>query len=347
MTHIKLLLSALIILICTTQCTSTTETTGVIDAQSSTNRILFISAVEGAGWELFSINPDGTDLKQLTSLSNLIGNFQWSPDGQQIAFTTFPPGFSLNLVLNVMNADGSELHQLSDNTNGGLEWSPDSQQIAFTTKRDGLIEIYTINKDGSDERRLTYGTSDRFMNDVYTFSWSPDGKQIVFIRAYALYIVHMNGTKERELLTNYDSKTSVAWSPDGKTIALVMTDGDYSAIYIMFPDGSNVQSILDIPSSYTSLIWSPDSQHLLYTQKNSGVVSRFVVDADGKNNHQLADSTTGASWSPDSKQIVYGDIGSPPHLESALYIIDLNGENPRKLEGHNTFDHSPLWFVGD
>jgi TolB protein len=312
-----------------------------ISDNQSTNKILFHSTAPGAGWELFTVNPDGTDLKQLTSLNNLIGAAQWSPDGQYIAFTTFASGISVNLILNVMKADGSDIRQLSDNATTGIDWSPDSQQIAFTSKRDDMQEIYLINRDGSGEKRLTHGSVDKWMDDVYGYSWSPDGQQIAFVRSYQLYIINADGSEEKPLLNEANTGTAVAWSPDGRLIAYTMRVNQQVGIYTILPDGSNIQKILDIPSDYTGLVWSPNGQYLSYTQKDSGVVSLFIVDADGNNNHQLADNIIGASWSPDSKYITYS--ADDANFNSTMYIVEFSGQNQTVLPGNNEFDHSPLW----
>lgn len=321
------------ILFWTTCCTSTVYNT--------VNKILFLSTSPLGGWELFSINSDGTDVLQLTKLKNLIGNICWSSDGQHVAFTTFPPGLGLNLTVNIMNPDGSGLRQLTSNATGGITWSPNSAQIAFLSKRDGLGEIYLINPDGSGEKRLTYGSTDEYMNDVYSLSWSSDNKQIAFIRLYKLYMINADGSNERPLSLGNYAITTVAWSPNMSLIAFVMTVKQQPSIYTMRPDGTDIKKVIDIPSDYTLIKWLPDRQHLTYTQKNDGRVSLFVVDADGQNNLRLADNTVGASWSPDSKRFVYST--SDANLKSIMFVVDLDGKNLRRLSGNNFFDNSPNW----
>lgn len=305
------------------------------------DKILFESAVPGSGWELYTVDSDGTNVKQLTTLKNLIVRRAWSLDGQWIAFTIFPDGLSLRLVLNVMKADGTDQRQLSPDATGDVRWSPDNQQIAFVTKRDGMGEIYLINRDGSNEHRLTHGSTDIYANDVYDLSWSADGKQIAFIRPYQLYIVNADGSDEKALTDRQDTASAVAWSPDGKQIAFVMTKNQQSGIYTMLPDGSNLQKITDIPDSFTGLNWSPDGQHFDYSYKDNGNVSLFIVDADGNNNHQLATNVIGWSWSPDSKHIVYSSMVAS--MQSTMYIVDFDGKNQHVLHGNNASDESPLW----
>jgi hypothetical protein len=91
----------------------------------------------------------------------------WSPDGTRIAFSVVSGGVG---TLEVMNADGTNIHPLGRDTVGTEpSWSPDSGQIVFHDDS-GLAEI---GADGTNLRQLTDGP------DEYP-SWSPDGHGIVF-----------------------------------------------------------------------------------------------------------------------------------------------------------------------
>lgn len=74
-------------------------------------QIAFVSSRDGDD-EIFIINVDGSDLRQLTDDSEKDGSPAWSPDGQQLAFTSDRDG---DLEIYVMNADGSDVRQLTDN----------------------------------------------------------------------------------------------------------------------------------------------------------------------------------------------------------------------------------------
>jgi len=97
--------------------------------------------------------------------------------------------------LSVINPDGSDLRELTNSpgtvfipdTNGGIFPSPDGKQIAFVAERDAILldanrglstnNIYVMNADGSDIRRLTI---DNTTNQYGLLSWSPDGKKLAF-----------------------------------------------------------------------------------------------------------------------------------------------------------------------
>jgi dipeptidyl aminopeptidase/acylaminoacyl peptidase len=133
--------------------------------------------------EIFSIGSDGSSERRLTDNTTDDLDPAWSPDGTKIAFTSTRDG---NKEIYVMNADGSSQVRLTDNggpVNNVLQefvdenphWSPDGTKIAFDSTRDGNFEVYVMNADGSDQRRLT----DHPAIDANP-AFSPDGRLIVF-----------------------------------------------------------------------------------------------------------------------------------------------------------------------
>jgi Tol biopolymer transport system component len=129
-------------------------------------RIAFVSIRQGDPVypinDILTMNPDGSALSRLTDDPAADGFPAWSPAGSAIAFVTTR---DYNSEIYVMNADGSAQTRLTnhDAFDGSPSWSPDGRQIAFSSNRDGdliddgrfNVEIYTMNADGSDVRRLT------------------------------------------------------------------------------------------------------------------------------------------------------------------------------------------------
>jgi TolB protein len=117
---------------------------------------------KGLTFEIWIVNPDGTDSRQLVDLGHCggggcVGGLAWSPDASMLAFDTtrdIPLGTPVVASIYVVRADGSGLHRINDD---GFEpsWSPDGTRIAFL--RDyGFAELglYTMARDGSDVRRV-------------------------------------------------------------------------------------------------------------------------------------------------------------------------------------------------
>ena len=160
-------------------------------------QIVFCANTSGA-FELWTIKQNGGKPTQLTSCPAAHpGCFSsiptWSPDGSKIAFS-HADGFDAddnpeNEQIWVMDSDGSNAHPI---TTGPApkdqvpDWSPDGSKISFTMGYVGSGGIWTINADGSNPRQLTGCTASDPTpcpgGDDWGTAWSPDGRQIVFLR---------------------------------------------------------------------------------------------------------------------------------------------------------------------
>jgi TolB protein len=91
--------------------------------------------------------------------------------------------------------------------------SPDGQSIAFVSDRDGKDEIYIMNADGSNARRLTDDPASEWQP-----SWSPDGNQIVFTSGstsggFNIFIIGSEGTNLHQLTDDPGWEFEPAWQP--------------------------------------------------------------------------------------------------------------------------------------
>ena len=136
--------------------------------ESGQTKIAFVSERDG-NKEIYVMNPDGSEQKNLTNNPAFDGSPSWSPDGKRIAFHSYRDG---NREIYVMNPDGTDQKRLTNNPAGDKypSWSPDGKKIAFSSWN-GKGEIYVINSDGSNQTRLTYNPSKLAHN--WLPSWSP------------------------------------------------------------------------------------------------------------------------------------------------------------------------------
>ncbi len=124
--------------------------------------------------DIYTMKPDGSDVRRLTNNRAIDTSPAWSPDCSRIAFVSDRGG---NPQIYTMNADGSNVSRLTvvGNYNTNPVWSKKGQ-IAFSA-RDELkgLDIFVINDDGSDLTRIT---QQQGKNDKPT--WSPDGRYLAF-----------------------------------------------------------------------------------------------------------------------------------------------------------------------
>ena len=182
------------------------------------SKIAFCSVIaetmSGSKFSLHVINADGSNEARLTSGS---GSPTWSPDGKEIALTTFRG-------IDLINADGTNRRQLVRLNSWVLysvAWSPDGNEILFGSGRSSSdqygdakvrFSIEVISADGSD------GSSARLLGYGSKPSWSPDGSKIVFERTGAgvpftqIWVMSRTG-KNKTQLTDVGTNWSPSWQP--------------------------------------------------------------------------------------------------------------------------------------
>lgn len=138
--------------------------------------------------EVFTMNADGSDVRQISNLKTVSTYPSFSPDGKKIVFRSLTqmPGMNWGLGLItrnseifVMNADGTNPVNLTNNAafDGWCAWSPDGAKILFSSNRAGpagIGQLFTVNPDGANLQQITSGPG-----SFVQASWSADGKKIL------------------------------------------------------------------------------------------------------------------------------------------------------------------------
>jgi len=234
------------------------------------SKILFASDLHGGGQadeEVYVMDADGSNIRRLTNTpgdSTSSWAADWSPDGEQIVFTSNRDGSDLGWdgwELYLMAADGSNVRRLTQRlgSDGAPTWSPDGTKIAFTRHpvgdQEGRGDIYVIQPDGTNLQRLTRDAR------AGRPSWSPDGKRIAFMS------------------TRSNRKQAY--------------DGEEFEIYVMDADGTNIQRLTHRPGADGHPDWSPDGSEIVFNflgEGNTGTGEEhgiYVIGADGTNLRQL------------------------------------------------------------
>lgn len=203
------------------------------------SRIAFSSNRDGNA-EIYLMNVDGTSPTRITYTNRTDVFPAWSPDGLRIAFASYDLGTS-NYDIWSMNADGTGQKRLTTTQSEDTEpaWSPDGSRILFRSSRDGNLEIYVMNSNGTGATNLT--------NDPTTGDdapdWSPDGTKIVFARTRDqhtnIWLMNADGTMPTQLTDSFGGDSMPAWSPDGSKIVFTSFRDFNHEIYAMKADGTD------------------------------------------------------------------------------------------------------------
>ena len=162
--------------------------------------------------DIWLINPDGSNAVNLTQTAATEGVPVWSPDGTKILFGR-RSSTSVPFDIYVMNPDGTGLTFLATGgTVADYRWSPDGTKIAFLSTRDGNIEIYVMNANGSNQVRLT-NHSALDMGPM----WSANGQRIVFSTFrtgnWEVFIMNADGSNQVNLTNNPAIDDAGRWRP--------------------------------------------------------------------------------------------------------------------------------------
>lgn len=220
------------------------------------------------------------------------------------------------------------------------------RQIAFVSSRAGGYEVYTMDEDGANERRLTF--SQAFESNP---TWSPDGRRIAFERntetGNAIFIINADGTNETRL-AGARSMSNPAWSPDGSRIAFTgVSTNFHPGIFVVNTDGTGLVDLTKntaggFDGSYPA--WSPDGRRLVFTSgRDDGLLGVYVMDADGSNQRRLvAGHGRWPAWSPDGTKIAYTE-GVPSGY--AIAVVNADGTNKRTITStaEPVLDIHPSW----
>lgn len=261
---------------------------------------------------LYTMNADGSQLQNMAIPAN--DPVSWSPDGQEIAYFAPPPsesggfGFLAKAPqLFVSRRDGTDIRQLTDMELAVTNpvWSPNGSQILFEygpyeavnygDERDDLpINLYIINKDGSELRQLAPGEHDQIQA-----AWSLDGRQIAFLerpvqrivlrdgesRNYEdIFVVNADGSDLRQITTDNGRVGLPTWSPDGNQLVYLQYEPggwgmDDTALQIINKDGTCPRRLLDFNDlNIWTIAWSPYDSRLALGARELSAAGR----ADGR-----------------------------------------------------------------
>jgi Tol biopolymer transport system component len=288
-------------------------------------KIAFFFGAQGDYRDIFSINLDGTGLRNLTANGANNTLFRWSPDGSKIAFVSDGDGRDNAYDLYEIAADGGGLTKLSTSGEvGTFDWSPDSSKIVFS---DGPLR--TVNADGSGLTQIT--DSEHLYQRP---AWSPDGNKIAVEKdpspTSQIYTINPDGTGETRVTDTRYEEVGPVWSPDGKKLAVTtnretgcQTDRCYT-IYIMNADGSAQTRLTDETVTDFAPQWSPDGSKIAFL---SGLYL-YTINADGTHERRLAVANGYETWSPDSSQIAFARFAI---ADPKIYLINADGSGERFL----------------
>lgn len=194
------------------------------DISKDKKKIVFASKLNEKS-NIYIMDIDGSNLKQLTNDQDLNLFPKISPDGKKIAYISNIDG---NDEICVINTDGTDKKRLTSNyvKDSNISWFPDSKKITFYSYRDFNNEIYVMNSDGTEPINITKNSA----NDYYPVV-SPDGKNIIFVSnrnsKWNIFISSINGDNVKKLSDGF-LDIIPSWSNKGNKLSFITKEKEES-----------------------------------------------------------------------------------------------------------------------
>ena len=285
-------------------------------------RIAFVSDREdGRTLQIWTMNADGSDPRQLTYGPGDKGQPRWSTDGKKIIYTA--PGGSdvygndLGLDLFVINTDRSgEPINLTKSLGDDFDptWSPDGSQIAFTSTRvNSLKQVFVMSVECNP---------------------APDNCSIT--------------EPPRNVTAGYAIEYAPAWSPDGKTLAVIASINQAPGRIVLRPAGGGDPSWFDVQDRIIGadqLTWSSDGQFIAFSwlvKYGKQEIYIAYAQSPGLDPISLTNSLGNKEpmFSPNNQWIVFT---STRDQNPEIYIMTNNGSGQLNLTQNPGRDLHPDW----
>ena len=322
--------------------------------------IAFLSDRSG-DQEIYLLFNNG-DVEQLTKAKARTTDFDWSPDGETIAFTSNIRGGE-SFEIYTIDVENKEQTDLMQGKLGGIwqlpRWSPTGEKRLLVESLGGLPNALHW-----DVGMLDFEEDDLIVFNVANAAgegegqdreatWSPDGTKIAFHGgrvawpggAFDIVIADMTTKKpgiDQVLLTAHDAGDQRArWSPDGAKILFESNrDGDWE-IFVMDADGDNLKQLTDNDETDRNAEWSRSS--IVFESKRDGDWEIYGMGLDGNNQTNLTNDPgkdANPLLSPNGEKVLFE---SRRDKNTELYLVDADGGAVKNLTNNPEKDYFGRW----
>lgn len=236
--------------------------------------------------------------------------------------------------------------------------SPNGDMIAYTSNASGQFQLYTMSRDGSNQRRITTLSAEGYNNAGMGYRWSPDGAQLIYAHYDQLYRINRDGTGLALLATAPTGRhfRECDWTAQNGGRLVVQTIGvlPYDAeLYLYNTDGTNpILLVSNLPGRLDSPSFSTDARSVMYSRDVAGfndITGRqldahiFIQRLDGTSTIDASTSTTAGTskvngtndlyprFSPDSFHLIFVNTTNDDRNPPDVWTSELDGRGRTRL----------------
>lgn len=252
-------------------------------------KIYFVSDRTG-NKEIWSMDYDGKNQKQVTSYRSTTSMPAVSSDGKMVAFTTYAHGNPQIMIHSTETGRRLNFYNPVSSVVETPEFTPDNKKILFGTTMDGWVQLAIANLDGGQMQRLSH---------VRAIEVSPKvnpktGSDLLFISGRSggqqLWEMNLEGGDLQRLTSGEGDVANPAWSPDGHHIAFAWTRGYEPGAFNIFVMDVGDRKPIQLTHGNgrnENPTWAPDGVHLVFSIKRGPSTQIYTMLADGTNIQQL------------------------------------------------------------
>lgn len=263
------------------------------------SKIYFVSDRTG-NKEIWQMDFDGSNQKQITSYHSISTMPAVSPDGTKIAFTSYLKSTPAIVMHSLETGRRIPFYNQTASMNATPEFSQDGKQLLFSsTLAGGYAQIYSTDVSGGSLRRISQVRAIEVEPKVNPKT----GAEIVFVSGRGglpqIYKMNADGADLVRLTNGEGEAVNPAWHPDGKLIAFAWTKGfdpgNYN-IFIMDVASGKLVQLTHGDGRNENPSWAPDGIHIVYSSKRGRSTQLYSMLANGEQKQQL--TTQGSNFQP-------------------------------------------------
>lgn len=234
--------------------------------------------------EIYIMNFDGSEPKQVTHHQSISLGPAWSRDNAKVAYSvyTYHQNKIKNIDLYEFDFRSNQVKLLSNRKgiNSGAHYHPRKNELALTMSFLGNPEIFSLNLDNLQANRLTSS----FGVDVDP-NWSPDGSKLAFVSSRSgqsmIYTMNADGSDVKRMTYAGQYNATPSWAPNGGKLVFAGWIDKRFDIFTMNSDGTQIERLTKNQGNNEDPDFSPDGGFVVFSSNRAGNKNIYIMNTDG------------------------------------------------------------------
>lgn len=233
----------------------------VLPAWSPNGRYIAYTSYKAHNPDLYIFDIRTGRSRKISRHKGLNSGAAWSPDGSKIAYSASRGRAKMDIYVTGIRGGSPRCltcsHTPKWSSNLSPSWSPDGSKITYVSTRHGSPQIFVMDSNGGNSRRLT--TIGKYNQSP---KWSPDGKWIMFTgrdekNAFDVFLISPTTKALKRLTQNQGNSIESSWSSNGRNVVYSSNRNGVPKLFIARADGKNAQQITFMSGKFVTPTWSP------------------------------------------------------------------------------------------